>query len=163
MTHELWVKHSKTEDFHEIPLGSFVIFVNQPQKNNVLSLFEKQVYPLRLLPNGEAEAPYDVAGWTLPLQMGVENYEIWDIRDLEKFRNTLKRCREYQSGSVRDLNLSRTLSRLRSAKSVKDESAHRTLQAVCVVDGRRLDAVRLRHFSDSVYRRVSDEDFRQNR
>jgi hypothetical protein len=67
-----------------------VIFVNQPQKNNVLSLFEKQVYPLRLLPNGEAEQPYDVAGWTLPMQMGVENYEIWDIRDLEKFRSSLK-------------------------------------------------------------------------
>jgi hypothetical protein len=91
MTNELWVKHSKTEDFHEIPLNSFLIFTNQPQKNNVLSLFEKQVYPNRLLPNGEAEAPYDVAGWTLPLQMGVETYEVWDIRELDKFRNTLKK------------------------------------------------------------------------
>lgn len=90
MTHELWVKHSKTEDFHEIPLGSFLVFLNQPQKNNVLSLFEKQVYPKRLLPNGDAEAPYDVAGWTLPLQMGVEAYEIWEFRDLDKYRNTLK-------------------------------------------------------------------------
>ena len=90
MKHELWVKHSKTEEFHEIPLGSFLIFTNQPQKNNVLSLFEKQVYPHRLLPNGDAEAPYDVAGWTLPLQMGVETYEIWDIRDFAKFQNTLK-------------------------------------------------------------------------
>lgn len=90
MTHELWVKHSKTEPFHEIPLGSFLIFTNQPQKNNVLSLFEKQVYPHRLLPNGDAEAPYDVAGWTLPLQMGVETYEIWEFRDLAKFQNTLK-------------------------------------------------------------------------
>jgi hypothetical protein len=90
MTRELWVKHSKTEDFHEIPLGSFLIFTNQPQKNNVLSLFEKQVYPHRLLPNGDAEAPYDVAGWTLPLQMGVETYEVWDIRYLAKFQSTLK-------------------------------------------------------------------------
>jgi hypothetical protein len=49
------------------------------------------VYPNRLLPNGEAEAPYDVAGWTLPLQMGVETYEVWDIRELDKFRNTLKK------------------------------------------------------------------------
>ncbi len=57
---------------HETPLGSFVVFVRQPQKNNILSLFERQVYPHRLLPNGEAEVPYDVAGWTLPLQMGVE-------------------------------------------------------------------------------------------
>ena len=43
------------------------------------------------MPNGEAEVPYDVAGWTLPLQMGVETYEVWEIRDLEKYRNTLKR------------------------------------------------------------------------
>jgi hypothetical protein len=90
MTHELYVKHSPAEEFHEIPLGSFLVFTKQPQKNNVLSLFEKQVYPKRLLPNGEAEAPYDVAGWTLPLQMGVETYEIWDIRELEKYRGTIK-------------------------------------------------------------------------
>lgn len=91
MTNELWVKHSKTEDFHEIPLNSFLIFTNQPQKNNVLSLFEKQEYPHRLLPNGDAEAPYDVAGWTLPLQMGVETNEVWGIRDMEKMRGTLKK------------------------------------------------------------------------
>lgn len=91
MTRELWVKHSKTEDFHEIPLNSFLVFTNQPQKMNVLSLFEKQVYPHRLLPSGEAEVPYDVAGWTLPLQMGVETYEVWDIRDMDKYRDTLKK------------------------------------------------------------------------
>ena len=32
---------------------------------------ERQVYPRRLNPDGTAEPPYDVAGWTLPLQMGV--------------------------------------------------------------------------------------------
>ncbi len=92
MTRELLVKHEKSSvEFHEIPLGSFVVFVNQPQKNNVLSLFEKQVYPNRLQANGEAEAPYDVAGWTLPLQMGVETAEIWDIQDFDKYRGTLKK------------------------------------------------------------------------
>ena len=91
MTNELYVKHSKTEDFHEIPLGSFLVFLNQPQKNNVLSLFEKQAYPNRVNEKGEAEAPYDVAGWTLPLQMGVETYDVWEIRDLEKYRSTLQR------------------------------------------------------------------------
>ncbi len=91
MTNELYVKHSKTEDFHEIPLGSFLVFLNQPQKKNVLALFEKQVYPHRVNEKGEAEAPYDVAGWTLPLQMGIETYEVWDIRDLEKHRGTLQR------------------------------------------------------------------------
>lgn len=91
MKHELYVKHSPTEEFHEIPLGSFLVFLNQPQKNNVLSLFERQVYPHRVNEKGEAEPPYDVAGWTLPLQMGVETYEIWEIRDLEKYRGTLDR------------------------------------------------------------------------
>jgi len=91
MTRELWVKMTPKADFHETPLGGYLIFVNQPQKNNILSLFEKQVYPNRLLPNGEAEVPYDVAGWTLPLQMGVEYDPAWDIRDLEKDRHSLKR------------------------------------------------------------------------
>ncbi|MGH9945715.1 MAG: M14 family zinc carboxypeptidase [Pyrinomonadaceae bacterium] len=113
MTRELWVKHCKTEDFHEIPLGSFVVFVNQPQKNNVLSLFEKQVYPHRLLPNGDAEAPYDVAGWTLPLQMGVETYEIWEIRDLDKYSNTLK--------PVTNLNQARGVLNLKPSKQPFDK------------------------------------------
>ncbi len=91
MTRELWVKMTPKADFHEMPLGGYLIFVNQPQKNNILSLFEKQVYPHRLLPNGEAEVPYDVAGWTLPLQMGVVYDPAWDIRDLEKHKATLKR------------------------------------------------------------------------
>lgn len=80
----------KPNYFHEMPLGSFLIFVNQPQKNNVLSLFEKQTYPQRLNADGEAEVPYDVAGWTLPLQMGVEADAVWNTRDLEEFRTTLK-------------------------------------------------------------------------
>ncbi len=92
MKQELYVKHEKgLRDYHELPLGSFLVFVNQPQKNNVLSLFEKQVYPDRRAANGEAEPPYDVVGWTLPLQMGVEYETIWEIRDLEKDRQTLKR------------------------------------------------------------------------
>jgi hypothetical protein len=92
MTQELHVKmESMRKDFHDMPLGSFLVFVNQPQKNNILSLFEKQVYPNRLLPNGDAEVPYDVAGWTLPLQMGVESEAVFEIKDFEKDRSTLKR------------------------------------------------------------------------
>ncbi len=100
MTHELWVKHSKTEEFHEIPLNGFIVFTNQPQKNNVLNLFEKQVYPNRVNAAGEPDPPYDVAGWTLPLQMGVETYEIWDIRELDRYRDTLKKV--VQTDQVRD-------------------------------------------------------------
>lgn len=80
---------NKANDFSEIPSGSFVVFTNQPQRNNVLSLFEKQVYPQRLNANGEAEVPYDVAGWTLPLQMGVETAAARQIKDLNQYQNTL--------------------------------------------------------------------------
>ncbi|MBV9241479.1 MAG: hypothetical protein JO314_05675 [Acidobacteria bacterium] len=80
MTHELHVATEKGQrSLGEIPLGSFLVFTNQPQRPNVLALFEKQVYPKRLLPNGDAEAPYDVAGWTLPLQMGIDYTPLWQI------------------------------------------------------------------------------------
>lgn len=85
------MEKQKPNYFHEMPLGSFLIFVNQAQKNNILSLFEKQVYPNRLTANGEAEVPYDVAGWTLPLQMGVEAEAVWNTRDLDRFKTTLKK------------------------------------------------------------------------
>lgn len=106
MKQELYLKMELAQrDFHEMPLGSFLVFVNQPQKNNVLSLFEKQVYPNRLLPNGDAEAPYDVAGWTLPMQMGIESEAIWQIRDLEKDRATLKKVENLnQARSVMNLS-----------------------------------------------------------
>ena len=101
------MEKEKLNDFHEMPLGSFLVFVNQPQKNNVLSLFEKQVYPNRLNASGEAEVPYDVAGWTLPLQMGVEAEPIWNIKDLDKYRKTLKR--------VENINQARTVLNLRTS------------------------------------------------
>jgi hypothetical protein len=106
MRSELWLRMEKDKpDFHEMPLGSFLVFVNQPQKNNILSLFERQVYPNRINPNGEPDQPYDVAGWTLPLQMGVDAQAIWNIRDLEKYRSTLRR--------VTDINQARAVMNLR--------------------------------------------------
>ncbi len=65
----------------EVPLGSYIIFLNQPQRTNVLALFEPQIYPNRLTGTGEAERPYDVAGWTLPLQMGVDAPAVVAIRE----------------------------------------------------------------------------------
>jgi hypothetical protein len=48
----------------------------QPYRANVKCLFEAQKYPdRRVYPDGPAEPPYDVAGWTLPMQMGVEYAE----------------------------------------------------------------------------------------
>ncbi|MDQ3907093.1 MAG: M14 family metallopeptidase, partial [Acidobacteriota bacterium] len=54
----------------EIPAGSYFIPLAQPYRSNVLALFEPQVYPDRRTAGGAAERPYDVAGWTLPMQMG---------------------------------------------------------------------------------------------
>ncbi|HEX7330166.1 MAG TPA: M14 family metallopeptidase, partial [Pyrinomonadaceae bacterium] len=65
----------------EVPLGSYIVFLNQPQRSNVLALFEPQIYPNRLTGQGEAERPYDVAGWTLPLQMGIEAPAVVAIRE----------------------------------------------------------------------------------
>ncbi|HKQ99590.1 MAG TPA: M14 family zinc carboxypeptidase [Pyrinomonadaceae bacterium] len=65
----------------EIPAGSYIVFLNQPFRANVLALFELQVYPDRLTAQGEAERPYDVAGWTLPLQMGVETRVVTRLRE----------------------------------------------------------------------------------
>jgi hypothetical protein len=65
----------------EVPTGSYIIFLNQPQRYNVVTLFEPQIYPNRLTGQGEAERPYDVAGWTLPLQMGIEAPAVIAIRE----------------------------------------------------------------------------------
>lgn len=109
LTRELYVTMPEMKDVHETPLGGYLIFVNQPQKNNILSLFEKQVYPHRLLPNGDAEAPYDVAGWTLPLQMGVQYETVMSIRNIEKDRPSLKRIEFHnQVRSSLDLDQSGT-------------------------------------------------------
>ncbi len=53
--------------------GSYLIRGAQPFRPYVTDLLNPQVYPdLRLYPDGPPERPYDVTGWTLPMQMGVE-------------------------------------------------------------------------------------------
>ncbi len=66
-----------TKTFHangrEYPQGSWVILMDQPFSPLVKELFESQHYPdLRETPNGPPKLPYDVTGWTLPMQMGVQ-------------------------------------------------------------------------------------------
>jgi len=53
--------------------GAWIILMDQPFAPLVKELFQPQQYPdLRETPNGPPIRPYDVAGWTLPMQMGVE-------------------------------------------------------------------------------------------
>ncbi|HST54105.1 MAG TPA: M14 metallopeptidase family protein [Pyrinomonadaceae bacterium] len=86
----------------EWPLGSYIIFLRQPYRTDVQALFEKQIYPDRIS-GGAPERPYDVAGWTLPMQMGVEALPVASIRESESERRlTLVRD---ESEARRDLGL----------------------------------------------------------
>ena len=68
-----------TADGVKYPKGSFVLLMAQPFRPFVKDIMEKQVYPdLRAFPGGPPIPPYDVAGWTLPLQMGVSSAMIKD-------------------------------------------------------------------------------------
>ena len=52
--------------------GSYIIYAGQAFRPYLLDLMEKQDYPTRFqYPGGPPDTPYDLAGWTLPLQMGI--------------------------------------------------------------------------------------------
>ncbi len=57
--------------------GSYVVLMAQSFRAFAKDLLERQKYPeTRVAPRQAPERPYDVTGWTLPLQMGVEAVEI---------------------------------------------------------------------------------------
>src|SRR6185295_15080122 len=59
-------------DGEAYPAGSDIIYLAQPYRAYVKTLLERQSYPgHRATATGPADRPYDVAGWTLPKQMGV--------------------------------------------------------------------------------------------
>ena len=63
-----------TADGKNYPKGSYVLLLAQPFRPFVKDIMEPQQYPdIRAFPGGPPVPPYDVAGWTLPLQMGVKS------------------------------------------------------------------------------------------
>ncbi len=80
-SHQITIVNNIAAAIPEVPTGSYIIFLNQPYRQNVLALFEPQVYPDRTTATGEAERPYDVAGWTLPMMMGIETRAVLSINE----------------------------------------------------------------------------------
>jgi len=65
-----------TVDNNEYPAGTYVIYLSQPYRSYIKTLLEVQRYPEKYLyQGGPPESPYDLSGWTLPLQMGVNVVE----------------------------------------------------------------------------------------
>jgi hypothetical protein len=58
------------------PAGSFVVSTAQAFRPYVVDLMEPQSYPTQRTSDGQVQAPYDLAGWTLPMQMGVTAHRI---------------------------------------------------------------------------------------
>jgi len=62
-----------TADGKSYPAGSYVILLAQPFRAYAKDMLEPQVYPkISPAPGIPPRAPYDVAGWSLGMQMGVD-------------------------------------------------------------------------------------------
>jgi len=69
--------HEATSSFRAagrtFPAGTHILYAGQAFRAHLMDLMEPQAYPeRRLYPGGPPEPPYDLAGWTLPIQMGVD-------------------------------------------------------------------------------------------
>lgn len=62
-----------TANGKEYPAGTIVMPAAQRFRPYLVDLMEPQHYPdIRLYPGGPPKRPYDMTGWTLPMQMGVD-------------------------------------------------------------------------------------------
>ena len=79
------------------PVNSFVIRGAQPFRPYLTDLLNPQVYPdRRLYPGGPPDRPYDITGWTLPMQMGVAVDRHTDVERLPS--DTLVRVDRAEAG-----------------------------------------------------------------
>ena len=61
------------------PAGSYVVMSAQAARPFILDMFEPQHYPNDLAyPGGPPVPPYDIAGWTVAMQMGVDFVRVLD-------------------------------------------------------------------------------------
>ena len=115
---------------------SWVILMDQPFAGLVKELFEPQVYP------AVSQRPYDVTGWTLPYQMGVEVHTM--TTPLTKpFRDSLKPIKDV-SGLAAPFRLSanssyRAINQILAAKG-KVAVAGEEIDATDIGKG-KLDAI----------------------
>lgn len=71
------------------PAGTWYLPARQPYRAHLKDMMERQQYPNRFTATGQAETPYDVAGWTLPLLMGVDSVEVSDPQFIASHRTTI--------------------------------------------------------------------------
>ncbi|HEX8254804.1 MAG TPA: M14 metallopeptidase family protein [Thermoanaerobaculia bacterium] len=70
--HLAWLMNEHNVEVRQAANGDYWIPLAQPYSKFVLEMLEPQRYPeVRLQPGKDILRPYDVATWTLPLQMGV--------------------------------------------------------------------------------------------
>jgi len=71
--HLAWLMQEHNVEVRQAANGDYWIPLAQPYSKFVLEMMEPQRYPeVRLQPGRDILRPYDVATWTLPLQMGVQ-------------------------------------------------------------------------------------------
>jgi len=80
--------HQATAEFEyngeTYPKNSYVVYSSQAFRPYLKDLMEPQFYPdRRLYPGGPPEPPYDMAGWTLPIQMGIDVTKIEDHIEID--------------------------------------------------------------------------------
>jgi hypothetical protein len=126
--------HETTQAWHangrDYPVGTWVVLMDQPFSALVKELFEAQQYPdLRETPASPPKLPYDVTGWTLPMQMGVQVAPV--LEPLSQNERALKRIDHFTppAGTVDGPGTVFVLSH-------KPNAAYKTVNEVLTAGGR---------------------------
>ena len=81
--------------------GTVIFYGAQPFRPFLIDLLEKQAYPNQYqYPGGPPVPPYDLAGWTLPMQMGVQVDRIDKAFELEQDFVPLNKLLVAEKGGV---------------------------------------------------------------